>query len=389
MFSLNIASATIQPSLMPFDTLGLPVSRGWKRKLATLYSDGTENKNIVRQPDKPKEERPKLRLGFMSHDFSNHPTTFLFEGIAAANHNSSSVEIAAYRYGKDDGSRARQNIVKRLGKPIDGGTFFDIAPLSHEDAKRVICGNWPADIIFDIQGFTLGARPQLMAHRCAGIKVNFLAFLGTSGASYIDYAIVDRFVAAVEHAEDEFTEKLAILPRSYQATFFDKPVPIPVRGSAQWKELRSKEGLSTSTSIFVFANFNKQDKIDPSSFLAVMQSLARVPYSVLWLLQPSRSHESAVIVKQNLRAAAKNAGILPDRLIFAKRVEHKDHIHRMSAGDLFLDSFYYGAHTTATDTMRGGMPLLTLAGDSFFKQGGDELVAWYELSKSFGWGCGS
>ncbi|KAL7554314.1 hypothetical protein ACHAWF_017759 [Thalassiosira exigua] len=308
-----------------------------------------------------------IRLGFMSHDFGNHPTTFLFEGIAAVHAGSSPVEIVAYSYGADDGSRSRARLVDRLGN-----NFFDISSVSHDDASRVICEN-RSHIMFDMQGYTLGARPQLMRNTCSDIYVSYLAFPGTSGASFIDYIVVDRHVARIEHSEDDFTEKLAVLPRSYQANYFNWSIEVPDRGSDEWKELREKEGLSTSTSVFVFANLNKQDKLDPTSFSTMLTCLAKVPGSVLWLLAPSGSAGSG-IVKRNLFASARKRGISPDRLIFAKKVGRDDHIKRMAAGDLFLDTFLYGAHTTATDALRGGMPLLTLAGDSFSNRVGVSLL---------------
>ena len=185
--------------------------------------------------------------------------------------------------------------------------------------------------------------------------------------------IVDKHVAATERADDEFTEKLAILPRSYQPNYFEEHVHVPVRGSNEWKELREREGLSSSTSVFVFANLNKHDKIDPRSFSAMMKCLDRVTNSILWLLEPS-TPEAASVVKSNLRSSAEKAGISPDRLVFAKKVDRMEHIRRMAAGDLFLDTFLYGAHTTATDALRGGMPLLTLAGDSFSRRVGVSLL---------------
>ena len=385
---INKSSGSHLNAWMPFDTLGLPVSSSWKRKVAQVHSNDIVNKQllaaVVHNHDDMAVQR-KPRLGFMSHDFSDHPTTYLFEGVAAAHDiqhddnsttdsssssSSSIVEIAAYSYGPppDNNSQARKRIMDRIGS----SNFFDISSMSHVDASKVVCDDRP-DIIFDMQGLTLGARPQLMANRCSDIQVNYLAYPGTSGASYIDYVLVDRHVAVVERAEDEFTEKLAILPRSYQANFFPEPVHVPPRGSTEWKELRSKEGLSTSVSDFVFANLNKQDKIDPASFSAMMQCLHRVPESVLWLLEPSRQ-EASEIVKRNLRASAEKAGISSNRLVFAKRVDRTTHIQRMAAGDLFLDTFLYGAHTTATDAMRGGLRLLTLAGDSFSSRVGMSLL---------------
>ena len=225
---------------MPFDTLGLPVNPSWKRKVAQVHSNENDIVNkqqvaVVYNHDDDKTVQRKPRLGFMSHDFSDHPTTYLFEGVAAAHDtqhddnntdsssSSSVVEIAAYSYGPpDNSSQARKRIIDRIGS----SNFFDISSMSHEDASKVFCDDRP-DIIFDMQGLTLGARPQLLANRCSEIQVNYLAYPGTSGASYIDYVLVDRYVAVVERADDEFTEKLAILPRSYQANFFPEPIRVP------------------------------------------------------------------------------------------------------------------------------------------------------------------
>ena len=363
-----------QPPFKPFDILGLPVKSKWKKKVSKMYAYALDTKMgyYDYQPKRVKEDRQKLRLGFISHDFSDHPTTFLVEGVFAAHNSNSIVEIAAYSYGEDDGSQTRKNIVERLGDSKYGGNFFDVFDMSHEDALRTICDDSP-HILFDLQGFTLGTRPELMANRCAEIQVNFLAFPGTSGAKYIDYVVVDRHVATIERAADEFTEKLALLPRCYQANYFVNPVRIPTRGSAEWKQLRAAENLSTSTSVFVFANLNKQDKIDPYSFSVWMKCLTQVSESLLWLLEPSQT-AAADIVKKNLLSTAEKAGISSSRIIFAKRVDRSQHIRRMAAGDLFLDTFYYGAHSTATDAMRGGMPLLTLAGESFSNRVGSSLL---------------
>ena len=148
-----------------------------------------------------------MRLAFLSHDFSNHPTTYLFEGITKANHTASNIEIAAYSYSRDDDSPERQSIIDALGH-----SFLDLFSMSNEDATLAICNDRP-DIIFDMQAFTLGARDGLMANSCAGIKVNYLAYPGTTGARYFDYVIADKYVSSIERAGEQFTEQLAILPR--------------------------------------------------------------------------------------------------------------------------------------------------------------------------------
>lgn len=345
-----------------------------KKKVAKSFSHSVEKSiSNVRYPPKQRNSTsPKLNMAFMSHDFADHPTTYLVKGVFAAHEASPDVAISVFSYGPDDSSKSRESIVDLLGDSSHGGSFYDIHGESHMEALKTICDRDPqVDIIFDMQGYTLGTRPELMANRCAKVQVNFLAFPGTSGASFIDYIVVDQYVASIERADEEFTEKLAILPRSYQANYFVDPISIPERGSLEWKALRHQENLSEPS--FVFANLNKADKIDPHSFSVWMQCMQQVPESVLWLLEPSKS-AAAEIVKKNLQIAARDAGISPDRIVFAKKVGREEHIRRMAAGDLFLDTLYYGAHTTATDAMRGGLPLLTLAGETFSGRVGVSLL---------------
>ena len=225
------ATTTVPSLMLPYDTLGLPVSAGWKRQKAVFHSNNVEQELAVNRnvPDDNtiinNEKKRKPRLGFLSHDFSDHPTTYLFEGVAAGHelNPSSLVDIVAHSYGPDDKSIARQSIIDRVGR----NNFIDISSIkNHADAIKAVCDDRP-DIIFDLQGLTLGERPHLLAHRCADIQVNYLAYPGTTGASYIDFVIVDKHVAATERADDEFTEKLAILPRSYQPNYFEELVHVP------------------------------------------------------------------------------------------------------------------------------------------------------------------
>lgn len=229
---------------------------------------------------------------------------------------------------------------------------------------------------------------------------------GTSGASFIDYIVADKYVIPPEHAKS-YTEKIILLPRSYQINhyrlhsyskafkrgnikkFHNSEVDVKrynndpiIRGSEEWKLLRIEAGLDPSYDIFVFTNFNKQEKLEPLVFSVWMQILSQVPNSVLWLLEPSKrdeNKESSFQLLNELRMAASAAGIKSSRILFAPRVSKELHLKRSAAADIFLDSFIYGAHSTCTDSLMAGLPMLTLTGDHFASRVATSLLRYAEL----------
>lgn len=163
------------------------------------------------------------------------------------------------------------------------------------------------------------------------------------------------------------------MPHSYQINYYDRhnPRSPPSPKSAEWNRIREAHNLPLDA--FVFANFNKQDKLEPHIYKIWLNVLRRTPNSVLWLLEPSHKYIESGIV-ENLRLEAASRGISPSRILFANRVPKSEHISRMGVADLFLDSFFYGAHSTATDALRGGLPVLTYAGNSFARRVGVSLI---------------
>ena len=177
----------------------------------------------------------------------------------------------------------------------------------------------------------------------------------------MDYIVGDRHVTPAEHSF-YYTEKLALMPHSYQINYYGRhspPTSVPLRGSPAWSDLRASYGLPPEA--IVFANFNKQDKLEPRSWSAWMNILSRTPRSVLWLLEPSHKLSTSSIPAK-LSSEAASRGVNPGRIIFAKRVPKSEHLARAAAADLFLDTFAYGAHSTATDALRGGLPVLSVGG---------------------------
>jgi len=275
--------------------------------------------------------------------------------------------------------------------------FLELSGDGHDEAALRVRSAAP-HVLIDMQGFTLGGRPEISARKVAPIQVNYLIFPGTSGAGFNHYIVGDQWVTPPEH-QSHFVEKLAMMPNSYQINYYDRHLEkggevqkdevmavegvgqrkgyrgfgYDVRGSDEWKALRTDSGLSADPSVFVFANFNKQDKLEPTIYSSWMQALSRTPGSVLWLLEPSHKFKGSGVV-EHLREEAAARGIARERIVFAKRVSKAEHLKRVAAADLFLDSFMYGAHSTATDALRGGLPVLTVGGGSFARRVGISLV---------------
>jgi len=359
----------LQSALLPFDTLGLPVPPHWRKLVATTHAQYLSDFSDTVNPPRPRLDRAqgdRLKIGYICYDFNDHPTAHLAEGLFKFHNQSNAVNVDAYNYGKDDDSTYRRNI-----EALVGGRFLELGGEGHDRAAEIVRAAEP-HVLIDMQGFTLGGRPEITARRIAPIQVNYLIFPGTSGASFIDYVVGDKWVSPPEH-EGHFVEKVALLPNSYQINYYERHGVGSgfERGSDAWKEGRRAAGLKEDA--FVFANFNKQDKLEPEIWEVWMQVLARVENSVLWLLEPSHRYKGSGVV-DNLRREAAARGVARDRIVFAKRVDKGLHLARVGVADLFLDSFMYGAHSTATDALRGGLPMLTVGGDSFARRVGVSLV---------------
>jgi protein O-GlcNAc transferase len=290
-------------------------------------------------PTRPRRDRERIRLGYLSADFHQHATVHLAAELFER-HERGRFEVFAYSYGPDDGSPMRQ----RLERAFD--RFVDIRPLSHAQAAQRIEVD-EIDILIDLKGHTLNARTAALASRPAPIQVNYLGYPGTMGADFIDYVIVDRIVVPPDE-QAHFTEKRVILPGCYQPNSMREAAPAPARREC---------GLPADG--FVFCCFNNTYKITPQFFDIWMRLLLRVPGSVLWLL------ESNELARRNLRREAEQRGIDPGRLVFAPIRPIAEHLARHRHADLFLDTLPCNAHTTASDALWAGLPVLTCAGTTF------------------------
>lgn len=293
---------------------------------------------------KDQAHHKKLRIGYLSADFRLHPLASLISELIEL-HDRSAFEIYAYSYGLNDQTEER----KRLEAAFDH--FVDIRALSTADAARKINQD-EIDILVDLTGFTQTSRSQIVALRPAPINVSWLGFPGTmgdlDGEPLFDYIFSDAFITPPTEAS-AYSEKLALLPHTYQPNDTKRPI-----GKAK---SRPEYGLPENS--FVFCCFNQTFKILPDVFDCWMRLLTQTPNSVLWLLECNQW------AKRNLFLEAEARGINKARLIFAPRVSMTDHIARQTCADLFLDTAPYNAHTTTSDALWMGLPVLTCTGETF------------------------
>jgi predicted O-linked N-acetylglucosamine transferase (SPINDLY family) len=236
--------------------------------------------------------------------------------------------------------------------------FIDARELSDQAIAEALRAR-EIDVLIDLMGYTQDARPEVLARRPAPLQVGFLGYAGTSGASYIDYLVADREVIPPDQAA-HYSERLVYLPECFQ------PNDAARRASAR---VPSRAELGLPQAGFVFCCFNDSYKITPSLFACWMRLLAEVPDSVLWL------RETSPAAKRNMSKTARLHGVDPERLRFAPRTpELEDHLARLRAADLFLDTFPYNAHATASDALWAGLPVLTLRGKSFVARVGSSLL---------------
>lgn len=283
----------------------------------------------------------RIRVAYVSGDFHEHATAKLTARLFEL-HDRRQFEVIGLSYGPDDGSPARQ----RLRHAFD--RFVDVATLSDAEAARVLRES-EADIAVELKSHAPASRPLILASRPAPVQASYLGYPGTLGAPFIDYVLADRVV--IPPGEERFyTEHVAYLPDTYQ-------VNDATRALAERTPSRAEMRLPPD--VFVFCCFNNNYKILPEVFGVWMRLLSGVPGSVLWLLEDNAG------ARRNLQESARARGIDPARLVFASRVDHAEHLARHSVADLFVDTLPYNAHTTASDALWAGLPVLTCLGTSF------------------------
>jgi len=306
-------------------------------------------RNYVRQvgpgPQPPlwtgqKYRHDRTRIAYLSADFHQHVTAALTVEMFEQ-HDREQFEITAVSFGPDDGSDMRARLVGSFDR------FHDARAQTDREVAQLL-RRWEIDIAVDLGGHTSGARPWVLAHRPCPVQAKYMGYPGTSGTDFIDWLVADRVVVPVDQ-EQFFSEKVAILPDTLWVT--DTTVAVPPPPS------RAEAGLPDAG--FVFCCFNHNWKITAPLFDIWMRLLNQVDGSVLWLL------EGNAAIRGNLQREAEVRGVDPTRLIFAARTTPQKHLARKQLADLFLDTLPYNAHTTASDALWAGLPVVTTPGRSF------------------------
>jgi predicted O-linked N-acetylglucosamine transferase (SPINDLY family) len=295
-------------------------------------------------PKRNKTPNQKIRIGYFSSDFKNHPVGILMENLIQY-HDRSRFEVFGFFLNQRADDEVEASLMANFDKAFDLFQFNDVA------AKDLILEQ-EIDIAVDLNGHTAGARTSLFAKKIAPIQINYLGYAGTSGSDFYDCLIADEVVIPGAH-QTHYSEKIAYLPHS----FFPVDTSISL---GQFGELPSRDSQGLPENGFVFCCFNNPYKITPQIFDVWMSLLKQVPSGVLWL---SKTSEKAM---KNLQNEAQARGIDTRRLVFATRVPaRKDHLSRLRLADLFLDTPNYNAHATAADALWAGVPVLTLLGETF------------------------
>jgi predicted O-linked N-acetylglucosamine transferase (SPINDLY family) len=344
----------------PFPVLGLFGSAGVQRRAAEIWVRELCPPNPSLPVIMKRPRHPRIRIGYFSADFRNHPLAYLTAELFER-HDRARFETVAFSHCPNTQDPMRKRLEAAFEHFVDvrGRTDLDVARLARD---------LELDIAVDLGGFTQDARAGIFALRAAPVQVSYLGYLGTMGAPYMDYLIADA-VTVPNHSRHHYAEKIMTLP-SYQPND-----SLRVMADTTY----NRENLGLPSTGFVYSCFNTNYKITPPIFAAWMRVLTRVPGSVLWVYAESPT------VEHNLRSEAVRRGIDAARIVFADRLAIPDYLARYRAADLFLDTFPYNAGATASDALWAGLPVLTCAGEAFASRvaaslltavGLPELVTW-------------
>jgi len=342
---------SVLPSVQPFHAIAYPIDPVLALDISRKYA---EHCTLIASrfglppfnhpppiPVKSEGGSGRLRVGYVSSDFGNHPLSHLM-GSVFGMHNREHVEIFCYALSQNDGTEWRQRI------QAEAEHFIDVSSLSSDLIARKIAED-KIQILVNLNGYTKGARNEIFAMQPAPIQVSYMGFPGTTGAEYIHYLVTDEFVSPMRFAHI-YSEKIVHMPHCYFVNDYKQKNRDVLDPNCQHK--RSDYGLPEDK--FLFACFNQLYKMDPDIFIAWCNILKRVPNSALWLLRFPAAGES------RLRAFAAAQGIRPDQIIFTDVAAKNEHIRRSALADLFLDTPLCNAHTTGTDILWAGLPMITL-----------------------------
>lgn len=299
----------------------------------------------------------KIRVGYFSSDFKEHATSYLIARLFEI-HDKERFELFAYCWSADDQSQIRSRIKASFSY------WFDVKELEDQQIVQ-LANSHHLDFAIDLKGYTEGSRPQLFIERLAKYHVSYLGYPGTLAAPWIDFCVVDKFLIPKEF-EIYMSEKLIYLDCCYQVNDDSQSI-YPLKTSRPAHKLPSNA--------VVIAALHSSYKITPEIFKCWMEILIDCPATVLWLLEENS------FIKKNLSVHLKAYGLSKERVIFAKKLPHDEHLERIKHADLFLDTFPCNAHTSASDFIWAGVPIVTLCGQSFASRVASSLLTFCGLSE--------
>lgn len=339
----------------PFELLGLVDDPMLQRQAAEIWTQRTcpARQRQFATTDPARGQR--IRVGYFSADFHDHATSYLMAQLFET-HDRSRFELIGFSFGPDTDDEMR----RRVSAAFD--QFVDVRETSDADVAGM-SREMGIDIAVDLKGFTRDARPGIFAERAAPIQVSYLGYPGTMGADYIDYLIADATLIP-PGSEAHYAEKIVYLPDSYQVNDRHRRIA---------EATPTRRDMNLTDAGFVFCCFNNTYKITPKTFDSWMRMLKGVEGSVLWLLNDTP------IAVANLRREAEKRGIDGERLVFADRMPLEHHLARHRLADLFLDTLPYNAHTTTSDALWAGLPVITCTGKSFASRVAASLLRAVEM----------
>jgi predicted O-linked N-acetylglucosamine transferase (SPINDLY family) len=330
-----------QPATNPFCLLPRSGSAALQKAAAEVWSRSQHPVSHLLPALEQLPPRERISVGYFSADFYNHATMQLMAQLFEF-HDQTRFDVTAFSFGPDIKDEMRNRLAAANIRLIDVRNMPD-------GEVAVLARSMQLDIAVDLKGFTLDSRPGIFAIRAAPAQVSYLGYPGTMGAEYMDYLIADHTLVP-ESSQQYYDEKIVYLPNSYQ-------VNDSKRAIAERVFTRAELGLPAAG--FIYCCFNNTYKITPEVFSIWMRILNQVPGSILWLLEDTPAGPA------NLRREAALRGISHERLVFAKRMPLPEHLARQRLADLFIDTWPYNAHTTASDALWVGLPVLTCLGEAF------------------------
>jgi len=328
---------------IPFSALPLTDNAFFHKKSSEIYAQDKYPFNPALGVITRRYKKEKIRIGYFSADFRNHPVAFLTSELFEI-HDRDRFEVFAFSLHKaPDGDEMSYRLRKGFDRFVDVQNMSDleIAELARE---------LEIDIAIDLSGLTQYSRTGIFSYRAAPIQVNWLGYPGTIGAQFIDYIVADRTIIP-KSSQQFYIEKIVYLPDTYMVDDSKRVAS---------SRIFTREECGLPENAFIFCCFNSEFKFNPQLLDSWTRILLEVDKSVLWISENNK------YFRVNITAEFETRGIDPSRIIFAKRVElMADHLARYALADLFLDTHPYNAHTTAVDSLKAGVPVLTLIGESF------------------------